>query len=155
MHLLRPIAVWLGGRSWMPRFNPWIVRTDTLIQRATRGRLTLLSLGGIPELFLTVRGRKSGLPRTTPLLCAPIEDGWLVAGSNWGQPKPPAWALNLEAAGEAQVVFQGVSHAVTARRLSGDERDRAWQQLLAVWPNYATYAARTDREIGVFALTRR
>lgn len=155
MHLLRPVAVWLGGRPWLTRFTPVIVRVDTAIQRATRGRFTLLSLGGIPELFLTVPGRRSGIARTTPLLCAPVEDGWLVAGSNWGGPKAPAWALNLEAAGEATVEFKGRSYAVTARRLTGDERDRAWQELLAVWPNYATYAARTDREIRVFALTRR
>lgn len=155
MRLLRPVAVWFGGRPWMPRFTSLVVRVDKAIQRLTRGRFTLLSLGGLPELFLTVPGRRSGIARTTPLLCAPTAEGWLVAGSNWGGDKAPAWALNLEAAGEATVAFKGRSYAVSSRRLEGDERARAWQELLAVWPNYATYAARTDREIGVFALTRR
>ncbi|MDP9821225.1 nitroreductase family deazaflavin-dependent oxidoreductase [Nocardioides massiliensis] len=155
MRLLRPVAVWIGSLPWLSRHTALIVRVDKTIQRLTRGRFTLLSLGGIPELFLTVRGRKSGIPRTTPLLCAPTSDGWLVAGSNWGQPKPPVWSLNLEAAGEAEVHFRGRTYVVAARRAEGAERARHWATLRTVWPNYALYEARTDREIPVYVLTRR
>ena len=35
----------------------------------------------------------------------------------------------------------------------GDERATAWREMLEVWPNYAKYAQRTDRDIPVFRLT--
>lgn len=153
LHPTRWLAVRLGGQPWLPAYSPYIVRVDLLIRRFTAGRLSLLSFAGLPELFLTVAGRKSGLPRTTPLLCVPRDGHWLVAGSNWGQPKPPMWVGNLVSAGSATVELHGASTAVTARLLAGEERARAWESMLEVWPNYARYAARTDREIPVFALT--
>jgi deazaflavin-dependent oxidoreductase (nitroreductase family) len=128
------------------------VALDVLIQRLTRGRLTMLSLAGLPEIMLTVAGRKSGIPRSTPLLCVPHEDGWLVAGTNWGAPKPPVWVGNLDAADTATVRFRGRTSAVTPRRVEGDERTAYWQVMLEMWPNYAKYAERTDREIPVFLL---
>ena len=147
------LAILVGRQPWMPRFLPQIVWLDTRIHRLTGGRFGLLSLAGLPELFLTVRGRKSGTPRTTPLLCVPHDGGWLVAGSNWGAPKLPIWVLNLRDAGEAVVDFGGRSTPVTARQAVGEERTRLWQVMNATWPNYRHYAERTDREIPVFVLT--
>lgn len=153
LHPTRWLAVLIGGQPWLPRYSPHIVRMDLAIRRLTGGRLSLLSFAGLPELFLTVAGRKSGLPRTTPLLCVPRDGHWLVAGSNWGQAKPPLWVGNLVSAGAGSVEFHGATTPVAARLLAGEERARAWAAMLEVWPNYAKYAARTDREIPVFALT--
>ena len=75
MGLLTPLAVRIGAIAWMPRFLPQIMWLDKLIQRVTRGRLTLLDIAGLPNLMLTVIGRKSGIPRKTPLLCVPYGDG--------------------------------------------------------------------------------
>lgn len=100
-------------------------------------------------------GRKSGEPRTTPLLCVPHEGGWLVAGSNWGAPKLPIWVLNLRAAGGGEVVFKGRRTAVDARQAEGEERAALWRVMNRTWPNYDHYAARTDREIPVFVLMPR
>jgi deazaflavin-dependent oxidoreductase (nitroreductase family) len=152
MNPIRPLAIRLGRQPWLPRFAKYIVALDVLIQRLTRGRLTMLSLAGLPEIMLTVAGRKSGIPRSTPLLCVPHEDGWLVAGTNWGAPKPPVWVGNLDAADTATVRFHGRTSAVTPRRVEGDERTAYWQVMLEMWPNYAKYAERTDREIPVFLL---
>ena len=66
MGLLAPVAVRIGALPWLPRFLPQIVAIDKGLQRITRGRLTLLDLAGLPNLSLTVPGRKSGVPRTTP-----------------------------------------------------------------------------------------
>jgi deazaflavin-dependent oxidoreductase (nitroreductase family) len=150
---IRPVAIWLGGRSWMPQFLPIIVRLDMFIRRLTGGRISLLTFAGLPELFLTVVGRKSGLPRTTPLLCVPHEGGWLVAGSNWGGPKAPAWVFNLADAETATVEFKGRETTVTATRVEGAERERLWRVMNQTWPNYDSYAVRTEREIQVFRLT--
>jgi len=152
-HPTRWLAIRVGGLSWLPRFSPWIVRVDQLLRRLTRGRVTLLTFAGLPELFLTVPGRRSGIARTTPLLCVPDGDGaWLVAGSNWGAPRPPAWVGNLRAADTAVVEYRGRETTVRATELDGAERDRACATMLATWPNYAKYAARTDRLIPVFRL---
>jgi hypothetical protein len=87
MGLLTPIAVKLGSRPWMPKLLPQVTWTDTHLQKATGGRVTLLDIAGLPNLMLTVKGRKSGVPRSTPLLCVPWKGGWLIAGSYFGAPK--------------------------------------------------------------------
>ncbi|MGN0064725.1 MAG: nitroreductase family deazaflavin-dependent oxidoreductase [Nocardioides sp.] len=155
MNPLRPVALALGAQPWLPKFAKVIVGLDRGIQGATKGRLTLLQMAGLPELMLSVVGRKSGLVRTTPLLCVPHDGGWLVAGSNWGAPSPPAWVGNLLAAGEASVNWHGTDVPVTARRVEGAEREALWAVMLGTWPNYAKYAERTDREIPVFRLDPR
>ena len=152
MNPLRPVALLLGAQPWLPKFAKVVVGLDRAIQGVSRGRLTLLVLAGLPELMLSVRGRRTGLTRTTPLLCVPHEGGWLVAGSNWGAPTPPAWVANLAAAGVAEVRYEGRWTPVTATRVTGPERERLWQVMLATWPNYARYAERTEREIPVFRL---
>jgi deazaflavin-dependent oxidoreductase (nitroreductase family) len=149
---LRPIAIRVGRISWLPRFLPQIEALDRSLQRATRGRVTLLDIAGLPSLMLTVVGRKSGRPRTTPLLYVPHDGTYLVAGSYWGNPKQPVWVLNLLANPDATVSIRGRSRPVRARVAEGEERARLWQVMLRTWPNYAKYAERTDREIPVFVL---
>ncbi len=100
-------------------------------------------------------GRKSGVLRSTPLLCVPHGDGWLIAGTNWGAPTPPLWVGNLAAADEPLVTFKGRTVAADARLLAGPERDEKWAMMLETWPNYAKYAERTNRELPVFWLTPR
>src|SRR5690606_5036651 len=114
----------------------------------------LVTIAGLPGLMLTVKGVKSGLPRSTPLLCVPHRGSWLVAGSNWGHPKSPAWVSNLAAADRALVNYQGVEHRVVPREALGEERERCWAIMNQAWPNYAKYAERTERTIRVFVLER-
>lgn len=153
MNPLRPVALLLGAQPWLPKFAKAVVGLDRAVQGVSKGRFTLLMVAGLPELMLSVRGRKTGLTRSTPLLCVPHEGGWLVAGSNWGAPTPPAWVGNLAAAGVAEVRYEGRSVPVTATLVTGPERDRVWQVMLGTWPNYAKYAERTEREIPVYRLS--
>lgn len=154
MGLLTPIAARLGAQPWMPRLLPQVVWTDKRLQRLTRGRLTLLDLAGLPNLVLTAPGRRSGILRSTPLLCVPDQGTWLVAGSYFGSPSMPAWVHNLRAAGGATVTVDAHSCEVSAEELSGEQRAAAWATMLRTWPNYAHYEARTDRLIPVFRLSR-
>jgi deazaflavin-dependent oxidoreductase (nitroreductase family) len=153
VNVLRPLAIRIGASRTMPKLLPVIVWLDTRYQRLTRGRFGLPDLGGLPNLMLTVPGRRTGLPRHTPLLCVPHEGRFLIAGSNWGQPAEPLWVKNLEAAGAGELRFKGRTHRFTARRLTGDERATAWRVMNRTWPNYANYERRTDRPIKVFELT--
>lgn len=154
--MLTPLAVRVGAIPWLPRFLPQITALDKLLQRLTGGRVTLLRIAGLPNLVLTVRGRRSGRRISTPLLCVPWRDGALVAGSNFGGPKQPLWVVNVRAAadsGEPVVVRRhGVEHRARARELTGPEREEAWQHMLRTWPNYRKYEERTDRLIPVFHL---
>jgi deazaflavin-dependent oxidoreductase (nitroreductase family) len=153
MGMLTPLAIKIGAISWLPRLLPQITWLDKLIQRLTGGRWSILRIAGLPNLMLTVPGRKSGVPRSTPLLCVPYGAGHLVAGSNFGGAKPPVWVVNVRAADTVQVSIGGRKHTAVARELTGEERAAAWEHMLQTWPNYARYAERTDRVIPVFWLT--
>lgn len=157
MNPLTPVAIRIGAIPWLPRYLRQITALDKLIQRLTRGRLSLLVLAGLPNLMLTVLGRKSGLARSTPLLCVPYGEGTLIAGSNFGGARMPAWVGNVRAAQQrgrtVEVGQRGVVRPATARELTDPaERAAAWEQMLRTWPNYAKYEQRTDRRIPVFLL---
>ena len=153
MGLFTPLAVRIGSIPWLPRYVPQIMWVDKLLQRVTRGRLSLLGMAGLPNLMLTAIGRKSGVPRDTPLLCVPYGQDILIAGSNFGMDKEPMWVKNVEANPEVTVRFRRRTTATVARRLEGDERDAAWSRMLATWPNFAKYEQRTDRQIKLFLLS--
>ena len=155
MGLLTPLAIRIGALEFMPKLLPQVVWVDTRLHKYSGGRVTVLDIAGLPNLNLTVRGRKSGVERTTPLLCVPDGDTILIAGSYFGGPKMPLWVGNLRAAnGEAKVELGKQKFGVTARELADPERAEAWQHMLRTWPNYAKYEQRTDRLIPVFRLTR-
>jgi deazaflavin-dependent oxidoreductase (nitroreductase family) len=139
MGLLTPLAVRIGAQEWMPRLLPQITAID--------------NIAGLPNLLLTVPGRKTGTPRTTPLLCVPRGDTFLIAGSYFGGAKEPIWVANLEAAGAGELRFRGSDRLFTARRLTGEERVTAWIYMMQTWPNFKVYEERTEREIKVFELT--
>lgn len=133
---------------------------DRAVHRLTRGKV-LLSAQMLPGVLLTARGAKSGLARRTPLACMPegasLDGGagsWILVGSNFGRTDHPAWTANLLAHPDAEISWKGEDIAVTARLLEGEERDAAWQAVLAFWPPYATYQERVDREIRLFRIVR-
>lgn len=150
--LLTRLAICIGGISWMPRLLPQITAVDRFVQRATKGRWSLLRIAGLPGLMLTVPGRRSGIPRSTPVLHVPWRGGQLVAGSNFGGPTSPVWVVNVRAATTVEVTIDGVTRTAVPRELEGTEREEAWAHMLRTWPNYAKYAERTDRLIPVFFL---
>jgi len=155
MGLLTPVALRVAKISWMPKLLPQIVTLDETLQKVSGGRVTVLNIAGLPNLNLTVVGRKSGIERTTPLLCVPDGDVIYIAGSYFGGPKMPLWVYNLRAAeGRAKVEFKRQKFAVQATELEGDERVAAREVVLKTWPVFAKYEERTDRTIPIFRLVR-
>lgn len=118
------------------RLAPAIIHLDRAVQRLSRGRVMLVRLAGLPALRLTVTGRRSGLARVTSLLCVPHEDGYIVAGSNWGRPRHPVWTANLMADPSAVVDVGGRRVPVKARLVTGSERDELWRAIVDFWPGY-------------------
>lgn len=153
---LTPVAQLVGRQPWIARAAPLIVGLDQRLRKATGDRASILFLVGIGEVVLHLRGRKTGQLRDTQLLAARHRGAWIIAGSNWGQTSPPAWAYNLRAAGpEIEVTVRHRRRTVTWRELEGDERAEAWAALLRVWPAFDEYARRAGRVIPVFALEER
>ncbi|MBM0240505.1 nitroreductase family deazaflavin-dependent oxidoreductase [Micromonospora sp. ATA32] len=117
----------------------------------TRGRV--VALGLIPSLVITTVGRRSGQPRSNPLLYVPDGDAYVVIGSNWGQAHQPGWAMNLLSQLVAEVDVKGRRIPVRAEVATGAERERLWQLLVTEWPAYRTYVQRAGgREIRIFRL---
>lgn len=148
--LLR-VAEVLARQPWASRAQRLIVGPDRFLLRMTRGRFGLLRLVGLGALMLHTTGRRTGLERATPLLCVPDGDGWLIAGSNWGQQHHPAWVHNLRSGGAIAVTFGGVRRPARARELTGAERAGAYARMVGVWRNFERYARTAGtREIPVF-----
>ncbi len=144
----------LGHRPWFATVGRAAVPVDRWLQRRTGGRITVIGRTALPTLLLTTNGRKSGLPRTVPLLYAPDGDSFVVTASNWGQQQHPAWSANLLASPEAVVSLDGGRQIpVRAALAEGAERDRVWPLVTRVWPAYDTYVERSGRAIRVFVLT--
>jgi deazaflavin-dependent oxidoreductase (nitroreductase family) len=154
MGTLTPLAIKIGAISWMPRLLPQITWIDRTIQRLSGGRWSILRIAGLPNLMLTVVGRKSGVPRATPLLYVPYGDDQLIAGSYFGGPKMPVWVANVRAADQVTVAIKGKSHAAIPREIGDEERAPLWAHMVETWPNFARYEQRTNRKIPIFLLKR-
>ncbi|WBB81873.1 nitroreductase family deazaflavin-dependent oxidoreductase [Micromonospora sp. WMMD882] len=152
MSALGSVTRRLGHHRWFGAAARLLVPADRLVGRLTRGRV--VALGLVPSLVITTTGRRSGRPRSTPLLYVPDGDAYVVTGSNWGQPRQPSWALNLLAEPRAEVAVRGRRVPVRAEVATGADRDRLWRLLVTEWPAYRTYLERAGgREIRVFRLS--
>jgi deazaflavin-dependent oxidoreductase (nitroreductase family) len=124
------------------------------IYRATGGRV-FGNLDGTPVLLLTTTGRKSGQPRTAPVVYLRDGDRLVVIGSNAGNLRAPAWALNLEANPDAEVEVGRERRQVHARIATGEERAGLWRRINEQYSGFDDYAAQTARDIRVFVLEPR
>jgi deazaflavin-dependent oxidoreductase (nitroreductase family) len=109
---------------------------------------------GTTILILTTTGRKSGVERTHALIYREYGDDYLVVASKGGSDAPPAWYVNLQAQPNVRVQIKGDEFAARARTATAEERPAMWQHMLEVWPDYADYQTKTDREIAVVVLER-
>ena len=110
---------------------------------------------GTTILLLTTTGRRSGERRTTPLIHRTDGDRYVVVASKGGSPEHPDWFENLAADPDVEIQVKGERFAVEPSIAVGEERERLWELMAEVWPDYDDYAARTEREIPVVILTRR
>lgn len=114
-------------------------------------------MGGTDGLVLTTVGRKSGEPRSTPLVWFPGDNGsWLIVASAAGAPRNPAWYYNIAAHPDrVQIEIGGRTIPVTAAQLHGAERESAWRAITAKSDRFTKYQEQTDRELPVIRLTER
>lgn len=109
---------------------------------------------GTTTLLLTTTGRKSGEPRTSPLIYRKQGDVYTVIASNGGSDSPPLWYLNLEADPNVQVQVRGDRFAARARTASAEEKADLWRAMAETWPAYDDYQRKSARDIPVVVLER-
>ena len=113
---------------------------------------------GMDVLYLETIGAKSGEKRQTPLAYFPDGDAdsaWFVAASLGGSAANPAWYHNLVAhPDQVRVEIDDTMYQVVPEQLSGERREKAWQQIVASQPRYGKYQGKTDRIIPVIRLER-
>ena len=113
-------------------------------------------LGGpglLPTLLLTTTGRKSGKPRSLPLIYGEAGGAYVVIASKGGLPNHPIWYLNLEANPECELMVGPKRVRARARVAEGEERTRLWEQLARIYPPYVEYQERAGaRTIPVVVL---
>jgi len=111
---------------------------------------------GTTILLLTTKGRRSGEERTTPLIYRADDGRFVVVASRGGAPDHPNWFKNIEAnPDDVEIQVKGEQMPVRPSVAQGDERDRLWEAMNEVWPDYDAYQERTDREIPVVVLEPR
>ncbi|MCP5066537.1 MAG: nitroreductase family deazaflavin-dependent oxidoreductase [bacterium] len=109
--------------------------------------------GVLTTLLLTTRGRKSGEPRSLPLVYQQVNRCFVVVASKKGAPAHPAWYLNLQARPECEIQVGNEHYRVRARDAEGEERERLWSVVTAAYPPYDEYqAAAGKRRIPVVVL---
>jgi deazaflavin-dependent oxidoreductase (nitroreductase family) len=113
------------------------------------------TLQGVAVVVVTTRGAKTGKLRKVPLMRVEHDGQYAAVASMGGAPKHPVWYFNLVADPHVEVQDGPVKQDMTAREVHGEEKAIWWERALAVWPSYADYQNKTDREIPVFVLEPR
>lgn len=109
---------------------------------------------GMDVLFLTTIGRKTGLPRETPVAWfADGDEAWLIVASAAGSAHNPGWYLNIAAhPGQVWIELPRRKLRVAPEQLEGRRREECWQRIISAQPRYAKYQAQTDRMLPVIRL---
>jgi deazaflavin-dependent oxidoreductase (nitroreductase family) len=133
-----------AGVRFSGRFQAWLYKVST---GRVGGRF-----GRGPVLVLTTTGRRTGKPRKTTVLYERDEHRFVVVGSNTGSDRPPAWALNLLAYPDAEVLVRGRRIRVRAIEARGSDRDRLRELMDRRYHGFEAYRARTERDLKIFVL---
>ena len=118
-----------------PGASTALARVDQQLYRMSRGRVSVAGPPLFSWMLLTTTGRRSGQPRTTPLIYVRDEDRLVVTSENFGMAERPAgWRLDLQANPDVTVEIGGTVRRYRGRLAGEDEIARYWPQLLEQWP---------------------
>ncbi len=110
------------------------------------------TMRGMPVVLLSTKGARSGKVRKTPLMRVEHDGVYAVVASLGGAPKHPVWYFNVKANPVVELRDGPVVREMTAREVTGEEKQPWWERAVAAYPDYADYQRKTDREIPVFVL---
>ncbi len=135
-----------------PSPEKWV--RDQVEKYESSGGTKALTLRGVPVVILTTVGARSGKLRKAALMRVEHDGVYAVVASLGGAPKHPVWYHNVLAHPQVELQDRTDTWDMVAREVTGEEKALWWERAVAVWPDYATYQVRTDREIPVFVLER-
>jgi deazaflavin-dependent oxidoreductase (nitroreductase family) len=144
-------------RNWIDRTRPlWRVgnRIEVFqLRRLGFSAMSLVNKGSL--LVVETTGRRTGRPRFAPVGYLRDGDAFVVGGGAAGQTRTPDWVANLRADASAAVWVRRRRVPVVARELTGDERDRAREDAMQVWPGVPRYERLSGRLVPYFRLVPR
>lgn len=140
--------------EYEPSTSQWVA--DQVAEYESSGGTRGNSVGdaGYPVIIVTMRGAKSGKVRKIALIRVEHDGQYLLVASKAGAPENPHWYANLRADSHVMIQDGPEPHDFTVREVEGAERDVWWERAVAAFPQYATYAAGTNRRIPLLVATR-
>ena len=134
--------------EYEPSPEQWV--RDQVETYEASGGTEATTMRGVPVVVVTSVGAKSAKLRKNPLMRVEHEGRYALVASKGGAPKHPTWYFNLVAHPTVEVQDGPDRREDAVRVLEGEERATWWERAVSVWPDYADYQTRTDREIPVF-----
>jgi F420H(2)-dependent quinone reductase len=128
-----------------------IGRLNVPAYKLSGGRLGA-KVGDGPVLLLTTTGRKSGEPRTAPVLYLAHGEAMVLIDTNGGNEKLPGWSHNLKAKPRAEVQVGRRRLDVTARVAEGAEREELWRACNTQYRGFDEYVEWLRRTPSVWVL---
>ncbi len=144
-----------GPGAWF--FARTLHHFDRACLSLTGNRTSLTAiLSGLPVVFVTTVGAKSGATRRIPLIAIPDEretNVFALIASNWGQQHNPAWYYNLKAHPQVTCAIARRKAAYVAHEASGEEYARFWQRAGETYIGYPLYKERAgERHIPIMVM---
>jgi len=136
--------------EYAPSSAEWVRKQVEEIESSggTRGN----EMRGMKVIVVTSMGHGSGKLRKNPVMRVEHDGKYAAVASKGGAPDNPTWYRNLVEHPVVEVQDGPAKGDFTAREISGEERAQWWERAVAVFPDYADYQEKTDREIPVFLL---
>lgn len=138
--------------QYEPSSAKWV--RDQVETYESSGGTEATTLRGIPVVVITSLGSSSGKLRKNPVMRVEHDGVYAAVASKGGAPEHPAWYRNLVEHPLVELQDGPAKGDFTAREASGDERAVWWKRATEVWPDYADYQTKTERQIPVFVLER-
>jgi F420H(2)-dependent quinone reductase len=136
--------------EYAPTAAEWV--RNQVEEYESSGGASGTTLRGVPVVVVTSVGASSGKLRKHPVMRVEHDGQYAAVASKGGAPKHPAWYQNLVENPLVELQDEAAKGDYIARQVSGDERALWWDRAVEVWPDYADYQTKTDREIPVFVL---
>jgi deazaflavin-dependent oxidoreductase (nitroreductase family) len=134
--------------EYEPSPEKWV--RDQVEAYEASGGTEATTLRGVPVVVVTSVGAKSGKVRKNPVMRVEHDGCYALVASKGGAASHPVWYHNLVTHPTIELQDGPDRRDFTVRVAEGDERATWWERAVAVWPDYADYQTKTDREIPVF-----
>jgi deazaflavin-dependent oxidoreductase (nitroreductase family) len=140
--------------EYVPSPTDWVREQVETYERTDGQEANTLRETGIPIIVITCLGASSGNLRKFALMRVEHDGDYALVASIAGAPDNPAWFHNLVAHPIVEIQDGAEPHDYAVEIVRGDERQTWWNRGVEVFPTYADYAKRTNREIPVFVARR-